>query len=556
MHKMANTNLLIENRAFIWSVFIICFSLPSALLLNFLSFNKYSPLTLEAVCILFAFCIISIVYASISRACRPVGVFLVSLILIFYFSSIIPFVKFIDWVENWLSLPKLIIGGSVKLLAVLSTFLILIRLRVLGWRALSVASLIILSSTIITWWTPVQLPRVKKTVGTREMAHQDLPPILYIIFDEHMSIKWTPNNITSAVRAKQDMIDFYDKFDFLLFTNAFSRYADTDASLSNALNFSAHHFKVALSKKEQGRKLIRNKVFEILKKRGYRIRIYQSQYMDFCDSDDERIEFCLEYGNNYIGDLQGTDISTIHKALLIIGHWFRAIEFKEISVVRSILSTFLGKNLLRVPILGVPYRRVGPINVVPIMERLRTDLNHFPRGTAFFAHFLIPHYPYVYDDQFTLKKDPSTWLGPSGWYGDQIPPPRIEQYRHYYDQVRGLYRWLNKWFDELKEIGLLNDIVVIFHGDHGSKIVHEVPHARTISHPHWNRIVKDGFSTLFALKDPSISKGRIEIAKPIDILLKEYFIEPTQLTIAKPHSFFLFLKTNRGELKKYRYDHW
>jgi hypothetical protein len=268
----------------------------------------------------------------------------------------------------------------------------------------------------------------------------------------------------------------------------------------------------------------------------------------------------LEYGNNSIRDIQGTDIQIDHKALLIIGHWLSALKiYKEvIGPLRWLaFSTLDKKDLIRIPFVGNPYNRVGPLNVMPVLENLRADLTRYPRSTAFFAHILMPHFPYVYDDQGTLKRDPGTWLGPNAWYDSKYPPPRSEIYRGYYGQVRGLYKWLDNWFDELREKGQLQDMVVIFHGDHGSRICDVEPSVSTMSHRNWDRIVKDGFSTMFAVKDPRIPKGRTGVAKPIDTLLQEFFFHPKKLTKAAPEDLFLLLTSDSSnKLMKYSYDQW
>ncbi len=120
-----------------------------------------------------------------------------------------------------------------------------------------------------------------------------------------------------------------------------------------------------------------------------------------------------------------------------------------------------------------------------------------------------------------------------------------------------MYKWLDNWFDDLRENGLLKDAVVIFHGDHGSRICYAAPYTSTMSHPLWDRIVKDGFTTLFAVKDPGITKGKVEVAKPIEMLLKEFFLEREKLITATPeNAFLLLLSDGEKKLKKQSFDQW
>ena len=44
-------------------------------------------------------------------------------------------------------------------------------------------------------------------------------------------------------------------------------------------------------------------------------------------------------------------------------------------------------------------QKVGPIPVLPIFDRLIADVSSSPGGTMFFAHLLIPHFPYSVDSE-------------------------------------------------------------------------------------------------------------------------------------------------------------
>ena len=551
---METQNNRISNLLFACFVFIIFFALPSSLLHNFLAYNHYSPFSPESLIIFVAIACLSLGSAGVAVIWRAGGVFLVALIVLFYIYAVVNIDQVYAWIGN--ATVQTIVKFGFAAAALIIIFLLIRRMGATAWRGLALAAAVILASTSITWWIAAPLPRVRKMVQPSETDRSNLPPFLYIIFDEHMSVKWTPATPPSAQATRQRMLDFYQKFGFLLFTNAFSHYFNSAPSITNALNFSAEPSPVGLDKTQKGRKLVDNQVFNALNRMGYRIRVYQNQYLDFCNAADEGIEFCIEFGQNYIGDIQGTPIPTGHKSLLILGHWLKSFRFgKRITeATQKRLAASIGKDLLRIPIVGSPYNKVAPLNAMRALERLRTDVSRFPRGTAFFAHVLIPHYPYMFDDRCDLKKDPRTWLGPNTWYDNQNPPPRVEQYRHYYAQVRCLYRWLESWFDELADNGLLKDMVVIFHGDHGSRICQENPSVKTLSHPDWNRIAKDGFSTLFAVKNPKIAPGRVAVAKPINTLIEESFNDPQGLRKTKPGEGFVYLKSKGKRLQPYPYN--
>ena len=80
---------------------------------------------------------------------------------------------------------------------------------------------------------------VKFSLDSTKPRQESLPAILYIVFDEHIAINGVPDNIPEAVLAKKEMKDFYDKFGFLLFKNAYSHYSWSEHSITNTLNFTS-----------------------------------------------------------------------------------------------------------------------------------------------------------------------------------------------------------------------------------------------------------------------------------------------------------------------------
>ena len=76
---------------------------------------------------------------------------------------------------------------------------------------------------------------------------------------------------------------------FQLFGRAYSRYGSTNPSLDNLMNFSAEPPKHFLIKP-----LGANAYFEEMARRGYRIHVYQSDFLNFCDTAGEfDVAFCL-----------------------------------------------------------------------------------------------------------------------------------------------------------------------------------------------------------------------------------------------------------------------
>ncbi len=392
----------------------------------------------------------------------------------------------------------------------------------------------------------------------------DLPLLLYIIFDEHMGIKWAPEEIHAEKIAKQKMFSFYDKFNFTLFTNAYSLYFKTGDSISNVLNFKQNSLKNYYFPDDQDRKLVNNKVFDILEKKGYQIRIYQSNYIDFCSPDISNIEFCSEYQPNRISDLHNSKFLNIYKMLLIVGHYLKSppktqlISYIIKRIRKYFVRPYLSQYLGRIPILSLKIRPPWSTwNNIDIFNQLKEDVNRFPRGRAFFVHLLTPHYPYIYDADGNLIMDPRKWLGPVRWYGTKKDPTYEERYNQYYEQVTSLYKSLDNWFTNLQKMGLLDDAIIIFHGDHGSRIYEKHPDISKVSNPKWDRTLKDGYSTLFAVKGPGLTTEKVDVLKSINELAHDFFLNPHNLKFPSPEkNYVLVPKKGSKELVKYHLSHW
>ena len=148
------------------------------------------------------------------------------------------------------------------------------------------------------------------------------------------------------------------------------------------------------------------------------------------------------------------------------------------------------------------YDRVAQVNVMSTLEKLKQDIRDNPTGTAFFAHLLIPHGPYVFNKSCRIPSDAQAWFGrfrrptPTGLMADL---ERAERYRRYLSQLQCIYRKLDDLLNVLRQAGILEQAVIVLQGDHGSRIS-TLPTLRHQDHPQWTRMLRDHYSTLFAVR--------------------------------------------------------
>lgn len=280
-----------------------------------------------------------------------------------------------------------------------------------------------------------------------------------------------------------------------------------------------------------------NKVLENLKERGYRTRVYNFQGLDLCNGDAASADYCYKYHYNDIRLIANTKVSLIDKIFLIFGHFMKptpttnSSQIFPIVVIKAILASFMGDRISQVPIFGSSdYDRVSPLSGMEAFEALMADVERYPRGTAFIAHILFPHYPYMYDSSCNMVKDPHKWLNVNIFtYMNGNDPMQEERKRRYYQQTRCLYSTLSKWFSKLRTTDALSGATVIMHGDHGSRICDAYPRAVSVGNPRWNQITKNCFSILFGIKAPNVSPGLSNSIKPLEQLLYQSYITPENL---------------------------
>jgi hypothetical protein len=360
--------------------------------------------------------------------------------------------------------------------------------------------------------------------------------VLYLIVDEHIGPDGLPASIESSRKLKNELLSFYPANHFTLYTKAFSNYYDTEDSIPNALNLSAEdkaRYYFANSKRD----LDQNHLFDYFRKQGYLIDVYQADYINFC-SKPQPVNLCYEYVKNSIHAVANQPYSVWEK-MWVIGSEFIAAN----SIYEKFNKKVKDHNILKT--------RTGPLRTIPeLLEALKKDMLSSRQKTFFFAHLLMPHGSYVYNANCSPL--PVGQWEENREYGLDYPDIKNSEAAYqrknklYADQTRCLNRWLSDLFNVLRENGLYDDMTIIIHGDHGSRI------ARNYA-PFYENAQKIGkedlvtaYSTLFAVKQPAQKKGELNSSQRSLInLLKNLLGESASESDEQDH--FVFFK--EGENK-------
>ena len=493
-----------------------------ALLFNFLSYNRFSilrPESLVLVCVLLAAATIAM---AVAAAWGPAAFIVPAFCLLTYANAVIPFV---EMTSSYGAGQAAFLFAAVIVLGIL--------LHRTGARLRSAVILVLLvmigSQAALSFARPDQM-----VVKNAAAGKSDAGPVIILILDSQIGANGLPRRAPEYAKSYAAMIQLNERWNFRMFPAAFSHYGHTQESLPSAVEF-----------KELGRatggKIERNRVFEILKRKGYRLHVFEVDHLKFCNPGPDEPDACYLYLASGLDGLKHFDLPVGLKSLVIAGHWIVTVHPFVLTriVLQRGLGFAFGPKLMEMPLLGqgALYNRSGSLNSVATFEKLKEDVRKNPKGTAFFAHLLIPHNPFLLDENCTPSSRAEDWSD-----GLRNPPTnearRQEVYARYLPQMRCTFKLLSDWFTELEKAGLLDKATIILFGDHGSRIG-TYPSAAEVERENTDMMLRDYFSALFAIRSPGIAPGLDPASKPIQTLLPEALESPEKLSIPNPDDFYV-----------------
>ncbi len=435
---------------------------------------------------------------------------------------------------------------AVTILAALVVFFIDIQAREPGLKRLGLA---FLTLSVVFWLLRRHAPRVVSLVMGTVLALSFLPSrpaavasnqaperavatgganrplIVHLLLDEYIGPEGLPSDLAPE-GYKQQFQSFYGDRGFRLFGKAYSEYPKTTWSVPELLNLSPGHFVPDLTSsgpKGGTFQLKRNAYFERLSSQGYAIKVHQPDYLYLCP--DNLAASCRTHPTRSLDMLPALNIPVTAK-LSIIGGAFVGQSEAYTRGKEKYQTTRLRLMKANIPLppwnweQGVPV----PVGTMPMFDAVAEDLAKAGPGTFVFAHFLLPHYPYVYDGNCEQRME-SKWLTRSDYDRANVPggimnvpDGRAERYRVYFPQLHCAQKKIDGLIAAIPP-SLRQDAIIIVQGDHGSRI--------SLVDPTSKANVKlaasdyaDAFSTLFAVRAPAIERGYDERLTPITCILR------------------------------------
>ena len=427
-----------------------------------------------------------------------------------------------------------------QLIAVLAGIAFFIMLNVFKGGAMAFLSLPVLVALFMLLNTAAKqtIPEtVQMTAADDKAAEAKTENLIYLILADHTGYataveSWQILNSKAlnpvALPFNPTFIPaFYQTNKFTFYPSAYLRYQDKYRNIGNVLNPSLTEINNDLFNRDDAAYYVssedaqvyttRNDLFKELKKRGYRLNVYQTYPFDFCKGAGAKdVDFCQTYPAP-LGALYQTNMTTASRLMLLVGHWLYSTPFGK-GTAEFIYNKLKDKvSLSNVPFLGNPLSMSLPVGQPLVLSGLRKDVLAAKGKNAFFAHLNLPHYPYVYDQNCRLKADPMAWRGNAPYTDKKELNGELKRWEDYNQQLFCTYGQINYLIKELEAAKLLDKTTIVIHGDKGANIQKEKTDDLELTRVDKavNRF-KNNMTTIFGIYKPQNKKAEIN-KSPCDI---------------------------------------
>jgi hypothetical protein len=243
-----------------------------------------------------------------------------------------------------------------------------------------------------------------------------------------------------------------------------------------------------------------NSYFDDMAARGYRTVVFQNSYINFCAN--KNVDMCQTLDSF---DPAGKDLAGVDGPTQRVNLWQTVLRAYEPSYTSEIGQRIVGR------VYGLENGKVAVVGdggrydvrrFPQWFDRFTTFVSTVPRGTHVYAHFLVPHDPYLLLESCVVSGKVD-----SGHYLSQYPSSehaarRQDYYSRYLTQVRCVAQKLDNFMSAVDQSENFRDAVIIIHGDHGSRIS-----IGDIVEDYSKRDFIDNYGSFFAVRSPAAPAG-------------------------------------------------
>lgn len=308
--------------------------------------------------------------------------------------------------------------------------------------------------------------------------------IIFLSFNDLTSINNLKNmndgkqKIEALDKAYKNAVGFYKTNNFTLYPNALVEHSD-DAFLNLILSYNADDLnkkaKDVVSesinidnyfnfKSVQPEKIYlrTNGLYEMLRKKDYKINVFQTRGADTCYVDNELIASSCNEKMNLPITLTGEHDTTFDKLVVLLSQWIESTGLvSSVNPLLKILeyagdfipNEFQPKNVV--------LSKVYSYNSTKIFDKLIETIDKLSGNQAYFAVIDLPSDNFVYDE-FCNIKPLANWSGAKK--SDYSKESISDRKRAYAEQLNCLYGSLQKFMNQLEAMGLLENTTIIIQG--------------------------------------------------------------------------------------------
>ncbi len=411
--------------------------------------------------------------------------FIYSTILFYGIDSKIGFFTFVD---------KLLKSGLIKYLLptffLFFTVYLIYQLLIRSSKTKNIFLFVLISLFLVNLlplklftYNNYEIENIKIDYATKVSEKKKL---IILHLDEMVGYDGIDTNISYGAEAKKSYYDLFFKYQFNLYSSAYSIYNNTIDSIPNLLNFdfntkinnSSNYYDWNNFDKKSKWKVNENKFFENNKNK--KIIATKEQSGNFCN---KWVKSCLYSNpeNNYKKYIKS----------------FKFSEFdyfvKQTHNQRSLLFQYIWK-------LGLERKLFNDYHFLTFYKvKFENDLENFSKlinktdFDIYFAHFIFPHRPFIFDLNVDLKKCTFN----SKYTSDKYYKNRKDMLTQHYKEIICTNYYLDNFLNSLTNNFNSDNLELLILTDTGTK----TPNFENNSeNEEYQKYLRDNYSVLFAIK--------------------------------------------------------
>ncbi len=335
---------------------------------------------------------------------------------------------------------------------------------------------------------------------------------IHFILDEMMSPSAFPEEISASNVIRENIRSFLGKYNFKEYTHAYSRHVTSGHSIPDTISVNRKSTSVNRESEDHVLKIsLKNSAkeyFKLMSSAGYKITVFQTEHLDFCNNryveDCQTLDSFNPYSQYILSEADTIQKHKFYYLTIFMSFFNQKMDLTKNSYVLNYTAHLFSNYISGIPLWIDAYAFPG------WFKNISDYVVNAPAGTMILAHILVPHAPYILDDECNVEgeSDFPYKLGLKYNYQDRekISSEYTSQYERYFKQVDCVFGRLDQLFSRLKRTNKLKDMTVVLHGDHGSRIANEFEFVEHMN----ERDIIDSYASFMAIKDTMFSSSQDE----------------------------------------------